>query len=139
MLAYHSTYAGRALGSTRAELSLPSGGHAHQTTSEPGWADVPNADISGGAGVRRGKLRDDQQFWSLLPPARGRATDVHQLADGLWTATQPLLVPGGDAGLRLTAMRMADGSLWASLVVAFACARFDLMDAAAMRGCGWRQ
>lgn len=117
MLAYHSTYAGRALGSTRAELSLPSGGHAHQTTSEPGWADVPNADISGGAGVRRGKLRDDQQFWSLLPPARGRATDVHRLADGLWTATQPLLVPGGDAGLRLTAMRMADGSLWASLYV----------------------
>ena len=37
---------------------------------------------------------------------------VEQLADGLWTATQPLLLPGGDAGLRLTAMRMADGSLW---------------------------
>lgn len=89
--------------------------------------------------MRRGKLRDDQRFWSLLPPARGRATDVHQLADGLWTATQPLLVPGGDAGLRLTAMRMADGSLWASLVVAFASARFDLVDVAAMRGCIWRQ
>jgi hypothetical protein len=46
---------------------------------------------------------------------------VEQLADGLWTATQPLLLPGGDAGLRLTAMRMADGSLWVrSLCEAYA-------------------
>lgn len=44
MRAYHSMYAGGALGSTRADLSLPSGGHAHQTTSEPGWADAPNAE-----------------------------------------------------------------------------------------------
>lgn len=66
-----------------------------------------------------GKLREDQRYWSLLPPARGRATVVEQLADGLWTATQPLMVPGGDAGLRLTAMRMSDGSLWVSMTGTF--------------------
>lgn len=57
-------------------------------------------------------MRENQRFWSLLPPSRGRATKVEQLEDGLWTATQPLLLPGGDAGLRLTAMQMSDGSLW---------------------------
>ena len=137
-------------------------------------------------GADLGKLRDDQRHWSLLPPARGRATDFQQLSDGwggrslmrstpcrhaqccrhrcrarraslqesflciattrhrtscvatrqkpalqpryplktphlfprsLWTATQPLLLPGGDAGLRMTIARLPDGSLWVGSAV----------------------
>lgn len=74
----------------------------------------PTANTTTAQDRESGKLTGDQKFLSLLPPVRGRATAIEQLDDGLWTATQPLLVPPGftDAGLRLTAARMADGSLW---------------------------
>eukprot|EP00850_Spirogloea_muscicola_P000792 SM000003S11037 [mRNA] locus=s3:495764:497502:+ [translate_table: standard] len=55
---------------------------------------------------------DPQAFRSLLPPFFRRATIIEQVADNVWTFTQPLPFVIVDVKLRMTVVKLDDGTLW---------------------------
>lgn len=82
---------------------------------------------------------EQQRYWSLLPPVRARATRLEVIQDGrLWTLTQPLGFPLADAGLRMTALRLDDGTLWVNTDPVSAVCVVELSNQiATILFCGW--
>lgn len=48
----------------------------------------------------------------LLPPFWERETTVERFCDGVWMFRQPMDLGAGDVGMRMTVVKLRDGTLW---------------------------
>eukprot|EP00873_Tetraselmis_striata_P019259 jgi/Tetstr1/439523/TSEL_027952.t1 len=59
-----------------------------------------------------------RKYASLLPPFWERETTVERFCDGVWMFRQPMDLGAGDVGMRMTVVKLRDGTLWVHSPVA---------------------